>query len=106
FGDGSAALYLHQRRVDDAYMNNIGDSESMFDWYLFIVNNRPQAFRDVLTSVAEAEGGVLFHCFAGKDRTGLVAAMLLSLAGVPAEHIAADYGDTDNHLARPLEVWI
>jgi protein-tyrosine phosphatase len=106
FADGTAARYLHHELVDDPNMNNIGDAESMFDRYLFIVNNRPHAFRDVLTSVAEAEGGVLFHCFAGKDRTGLVAAMLLSLAGVPAEHIAADYGETDRQLAKQYEVWI
>jgi len=78
----------------------------MFERYLFIVNHRPHAFRDVLTSLAEAEGGVLFHCFAGKDRTGLVAAMILSLAGVPAEHIAADYGETDRQLAKQYEVWV
>src|SRR5256885_1006560 len=52
FADGTAARYLHHELVDDANMNNIGDSESMFDRYLFIVNNRPQAFRDVLTSLA------------------------------------------------------
>ena len=106
FAGGTAATYLHRELIDDANMNRIGDSEGMFERYLFIVNNRPGAFRDILTSVAEADGGVLFHCFAGKDRTGLVAAMLLSLAGVPAEHIAADYGETDRQLASQYEVWI
>src|SRR5207249_1304823 len=81
FADGTAARYLHHELIDDANMNNIGDSKSMLARYLFIVDNRPHAFRDVFTSVAQAEGGVLVHCFAGKDRTGLVAAMLLSLAG-------------------------
>lgn len=37
------------------------------------------------------EGGVLFHCHAGKDRTGIVAALLLSLANVPRDTIIADY---------------
>jgi hypothetical protein len=36
-------------------------------------------------------GGVLIHCHAGRDRTGIVAAVLLSLAGVPEEAIADDY---------------
>ena len=106
FADGAVARYIHHELIDDPNMNNIGDAQSMFERYLFIVDNRPQAFRQVLTSVAEAEGGVLFHCFAGKDRTGLVAAMLLSLAGVPPEHIAADYGETDQQLAKQYEVWI
>jgi len=49
---------------------------------------------------------VLFHCFAGKDRTGLVAAMLLEMAGVPPDHIAADFGETDVQLAGQYEKWI
>ena len=37
----------------------------------------------ILTHIAAAEGAVVFHCLAGKDRTGIVAATLLTLAGVP-----------------------
>lgn len=47
---------------------------------------------DVLAAIAEApEGIVLFHCTAGKDRTGIVAALLLLVAGVAEDEIAADY---------------
>ena len=35
--------------------------------------------------------GVVVHCFAGKDRTGIIAALLLGVAGVPDEIVAADY---------------
>lgn len=53
------------------------------------------AMSQVLGAVADAdEGIVLFNCSAGKDRTGLVAAMLLSLAGVDDDQIAADYSLT------------
>ena len=38
-----------------------------------------------------AEGAVLFHCVRGHDRTGLIALLLLALAGVTAADIAADY---------------
>ena len=56
----------------------------------------------VVRAVAEApEGGVLVHCFAGKDRTGIVAALALALAGVPRETIAADYALSDSYL-QPL----
>ena len=41
--------------------------------------------------VAAPPGGILIHCSAGKDRTGLVTALLLGLVGVPDEIIAADY---------------
>lgn len=47
---------------------------------------------EVLRVLAEAEpGGVLFHCGAGRDRTGVVALLLLALADVEAEAIAEDY---------------
>lgn len=47
----------------------------------------PRIFR----ALAQAPGGALFHCTAGKDRTGVVAAILLLLAGVDDGEIAADY---------------
>jgi protein-tyrosine phosphatase len=48
-----------------------------------------------LLAVADAEDGVvLFNCTAGKDRTGIIAAILLGLAGVSTDDIAADYALT------------
>ena len=50
---------------------------------------------NVLRAIVEASPGVvLFHCTAGKDRTGVIAALLLSLAGVSQDDIAADYALT------------
>jgi len=106
FADGDGVRYVHRELIDDANMTNIGDSQSMLDRYLFIINKRPHAFRDIFEVIAQTDGTVIFHCFAGKDRTGLIAAMLLSLAGVAPEHIAADYGETDLQLAPQYETWI
>ena len=106
FSDGTGVEYSHLALIDDANMNEIGDARDMLERYLFIVDTRPHAFREVFDAIAQAEGTVVFHCFAGKDRTGLVAAMLLSLAGVDEADIAADYGETDAQLASQYEVWI
>jgi protein-tyrosine phosphatase len=47
---------------------------------------------DVMAAVANARpGGVLIHCVGGRDRTGLVAMLLLALAGVSPEDIADDH---------------
>jgi protein-tyrosine phosphatase len=45
----------------------------------------------VKSCAASASGATLFHCTAGKDRTGFAAAIILKLLGVPAESIFADY---------------
>jgi protein-tyrosine phosphatase len=56
----------------------------------------------VLEAMVEAdEGAILFHCSAGKDRTGLVAAILLVLAGVDDDQVLDDYALTAK-LATPL----
>lgn len=55
--------------------------------------------------VARAEGAVLVHCAAGKDRTGLVSALLLRLAGVGIEQVADDYAESDANLGALTEAW-
>ncbi|WP_164519588.1 tyrosine-protein phosphatase [Nocardioides ferulae] len=49
------------------------------------------AFAGLFRHLAEAEGAQLFHCTAGKDRTGWAASLLLHLAGVDDDTILADY---------------
>lgn len=61
------------------------------------------AFRAIADAPA---GGVLVHCHAGKDRTGIVTALLLELAGVERALIGADYAQTGVSLAAVLEEWI
>jgi protein-tyrosine phosphatase len=45
----------------------------------------------LVRSASRAEGPTLVHCAAGKDRTGVAVALLLTLAGVPRSEILADY---------------
>src|SRR5205085_9995197 len=57
-------------------------------------------------TVADApEGGVVVHCYAGKDRTGLACAMLLRLAGVGIDDIAADYGLSGDNIRPLIDPW-
>lgn len=73
-----------------------------FDWTSMMLDNTAPMIASVLRAIADAlEGGVLFHCHAGKDRTGLIAMFLLALAGVPRETIVQDYAVSDQ-LMRPL----
>ena len=52
----------------------------------------PQRSARVLAAIAAAPpGGVLVHCGIGRDRTGMIAVLLLALAGVAPRDIAADY---------------
>jgi protein tyrosine/serine phosphatase len=58
-------------------------------------------------AVADAPaGGVVVHCVGGKDRTGLLTALLLHLAGVPVEDIAADYALSEERLRPRHDAWL
>ncbi|WP_454882469.1 tyrosine-protein phosphatase [Sphingomonas oryzagri] len=46
-------------------------------------------------AILAGETPVLIHCTAGKDRTGVLVALLLLLLGVPKEHVVADYLRSD-----------
>jgi protein tyrosine/serine phosphatase len=57
-----------------------------------------------MRAVANAPpGGVLIHCLAGKDRTGIAVALLLALVGVDDAQIAADYALSEAGLAPELD---
>lgn len=49
------------------------------------------AFGELLTGIADSDGAVLYHCTAGKDRTGWATAVLLTLLGVPQDTVMQDY---------------
>ncbi len=62
------------------------------EWVQMMVDLAQPRLAECMRVIAAAPaGGILFHCYAGKDRTGLIADMLLSLVGVPDEVIADDY---------------
>lgn len=62
-----------------------------------------EAWRALCETIAASEGGVLFHCSVGKDRTGVAAALLLELAGAPDDRIVADYARSAEELAPVVE---
>lgn len=65
---------------------------SLRQMYLDALQNNQPEFKQVFEAIAAAgQGGVLYHCTVGKDRTGMVSAMLLDLAGTPRNEIVHDY---------------
>jgi protein-tyrosine phosphatase len=75
--------------------------------YLYLVNRFPENFARAVEAVAvPADGTVLVHCAGGVDRTGLVAAFLLRLAGVGVDTIAADYAESEASWAPTVGEWI
>jgi protein-tyrosine phosphatase len=80
-----------------AYRDAAGDAalraaRAHVDIYRTSLDVNQRGFAAICRAVAAAgQGGVLIHCHAGKDRTGIVVAVLLALVGIADEVIAADY---------------
>jgi len=69
---------------------------TMPDAYRSMLDNNQRQITDVFTQLGDAPPGPLaVHCSAGRDRTGVLVALALSVAGVPPTSIAADYALTD-----------
>lgn len=66
-------------------------SDELVKRYLEAFEVQGPTFVQVIREIAKSTEPVLFHCTAGKDRTGLIAAMLLALVGVDEDTIIADY---------------
>lgn len=76
---------------------------SMAGLYIALLDGcRPEITR-VMQLLAQAEGGALFHCAVGKDRTGVIAMLLLKLAGVADDDVVADYAVTDIYFCEMLK---
>ena len=77
------------------------------DVYLIFLERFKSNVAAVIRAVARApEGGIVVHCMGGKDRTGLVTALLLHLAGVDAEQIGGDYALSEERLRPRHRAWL
>jgi len=65
-----------------------------------------EAYHTLFGVLADSEGRVVFHCAAGKDRTGVAAALLLDLLDVPDETIVDDYTRSAELLSPMLQEWL
>lgn len=72
--------------------------------YRTLAYEQAPSYRELFQRLATGPLPLVFHCAAGKDRTGIAAALLLDLLGVAREQIIEDYVLTDRFFARGCEL--
>jgi protein tyrosine/serine phosphatase len=95
--------YVHAPAIDDDREGGaaIEASDSLSGIYRIIVERSGRSLAAAVRAIASAPpGGVLVHCHAGKDRTGLVVALTLAAVGVSDQAIAEDYAASEARLQR------
>ncbi|MFI7699021.1 tyrosine-protein phosphatase [Nonomuraea sp. NPDC049480] len=93
--DGDRVLPWAERGLDEELR--------VTGFYFGYLRDRPSAVVAALRAMALDDGAALVHCAAGKDRTGVLVALALEVAGVTREAIVADYAATGERLELILE---
>lgn len=83
--------YVKNNQYSDNFNFGIG--------YSYLLDNKGR-IKEIFDVLANSKGGVLFHCAAGKDRTGVVAALILGLCNVPTQDIVANYEVTSTYISK------
>ncbi|MFQ9511002.1 MAG: tyrosine-protein phosphatase [Lachnospiraceae bacterium] len=84
--------YYHMPMADGLQSNSLSSANRMADIYIQLLDNYGLRFIEVMRIIAaHSHCTVLFHCAVGKDRTGLMAMLLLLMVGVPFDTVIADY---------------
>lgn len=96
--------YVNVPFVDPRNTSILGkaiETQGMLAWNLKMLELAQPEIGNAFRMIANAPtGGILFHCYAGKDRTGLMSMLLLDLAEVSDEDIALDYDESNHHLTQ------
>lgn len=92
--------YYHCKAHGDGYLPE--SVEAVSDSYFEMVDEQKTVL-NIMRVFAKAKGGVLYHCTAGKDRTGVISALLLLLVGVCKTDILADYQISQAYLGSMLQ---
>jgi protein-tyrosine phosphatase len=100
-------VFVNVPLISDAEWEAIKEPARMAEGYVLTARLSHTNIASAIAAVADAPpGGAVIHCHAGKERTGIVAALLLSLAGVADETVAEDWITSDAFLQPLYEEWL
>lgn len=77
--------------------------KTMSELYIDVLESQKQSIVRIINDLIDEDQCSLFHCTNGKDRTGIIAMLLLSAAGVPDDTIVADYAASYEYREIKLE---
>jgi hypothetical protein len=94
---------IHRIPLLEGMRGEASEQDGLTALYQAIIAGAAKKLVEVFRIAVRTEGAVLIHCAAGKDRTGIASALLLSAAGVRPDSIVTDYTRTDRNMLRVLQ---
>lgn len=97
FEDEGDQLTQAKKLVLKGKVNGSDADKRMIDFYREYVTENPEVIKKIITDILESDQPVLYHCTAGKDRTGITTALILTILKFDKETIYNDYILSNNY---------
>lgn len=96
---------IEQDVIDPNFYQSLLKEPANFlsEMYLGMVKHATEGIKEVFEFIDSSNGTVLFHCTAGKDRTGVISMLLLGFAGVSNEDIITNYMVTEIYIRESMK---
>lgn len=101
FEDEGDQLAQAKKLVLKGKVNASDADKRMIDFYREYVTENPETIKTIITEILESDHPILYHCTAGKDRTGITTALILTILKFDKETIYNEYL-LSNNFRKPL----
>lgn len=103
FEDQGDQLSQAKKLVLKGKVNASDADKRMVDFYRDYVTENPETIKKIITEILESNQPVLYHCTAGKDRTGIITALIMSVLKFDKETIYNNYLLSNNYRKQLVE---
>lgn len=111
FADSETVDYFNVPLIGDALSHDeewqmqYKGCQQLHDLYNLYIDHCQKQIATIFQKMASAQGTTIFHCHAGKDRTGIIAALLLDVVGVNTADIVLDYSLSRQYIDHLVTEW-
>jgi len=103
FEDEGDQLDQAKKLVLKGKVNGADADKRMLDFYKDYVVENPEIIKKIITDILESDQPVLYHCTAGKDRTGITTALILTILKFDKKTIDNDYLLSNNYRKKLID---
>ncbi len=90
---------------DESWTSAIDNCGDLAEIYIKYIDSCKIKIERIISAIASHEAGIIIHCHAGKDRTGIISALVLGVIGVSDDDIASDYALSRQNIEHLVQEW-
>ncbi len=103
FDDKEDQMTQARKLVLKGKVDQTDAEKRMLDFYREYVTEKPEVIREIIHQILDSDEAVLYHCTAGKDRTGIITALILKILKFDDSTIYHDFLFTNNQREKEVK---